>query len=410
MRFTLKRILMLTWFVLMSSLIFSFLATLKGKSSKKTTLKKVQQPKCKNPYDKSQVTNRVTVNPTTFSRKAEHFPESLLRVDTTNDEKKCPELYKIARAMLDGEKIKLPHETNNTRWKFRERLDLDVLAKTNLHWNHPWHQGESSETLRKLKRYNVSATSIKGKRKYLLTYGHNCCAMSKKRAINQAIDVGKVDYAEATDLSYLSVAFQIAHQNLLRHRKGAGYWLWKPYIILKTLLTKMNDGDLLIFHDAGAFFIKDTGPLYKICTELENNLNVLTFHQPYEESRYSKRDAFTLIGMDDPRVYQEKQTQRMSGLQVYMKSCTTLQFAMEHLAYASDRRIVSDDKNVMGKPNFKDFVGNRHDQTVFSLLSKKWGILELRDPCTCGRNKFTQDGKYASGPYHSLYVNDRVRE
>ena len=92
-----------------------------------------------------------------------------------------------------------------------------------------------------------------------------------------------------------------------------------------------------------------------------------------------------------------------------MKSCTTIQFVMEYLTYSTDRRIVSDDKNVMGKENFDGFEGNRHDQSIFSLLTKKWGILELRDPCTCGRNTFTQDYKYASGPYHSMYVNDRLR-
>jgi hypothetical protein len=116
------------------------------------------------------------------------------------------------------------------------------------------------------------------------------------------------------------------------------------------------------------------------------------------------------MGMDEPRAYEKKQTQRTAALQVYMKSCTTIQFAMEYLAYSADRRIISDDENVMGKLNMEGFRGNRHDQTVFSLLTKKWGILELRDPCTCGRNKFTQDYKYASGPYHFMYVQDRLRD
>ena len=362
--------------------------------------------RCGNLYDKSDVGNSVPKKPSTFSRKADHFPESRFHVDTTNDERKCPKLYEIARAMLNGEKIKLPYETKHTRWNFRERVDLDFLTKTNLHWNHPWQQGDSAETRRKLQRYNVSASTIP-ERKYLVTYGHNCCQMSKERAVNQGIEVGKVDYAEALDLSNVSIPFQISHQNLLRQRKGAGYWLWKSYIILKTLLTKLNDGDLLIYHDAGAYFVKDIGPLFKLA--IDANPSVLAFHQPYQERLFTKRDAYVLMGMDEPRVYQDKQNQRMAGLQVYMKSCTTIQFVMEYLTYSTDRRIVSDDKNVMGKANFDGFEGNRHDQSIFSLLTKKWGILELRDPCACGRNKFTQDYKYASGPYHSMYVNDRIR-
>ena len=385
-----------------------FIVRYQLKSSKATSKKVLHHnSECKIPDLKSYLGRSLPKKPSTYSRKADHFPESRLHVDTTNDERKCPELYEIARAMLDGEKIKLPYETNNTRWKFRQRVDLDVLAKTYLHWNHPWPQGDSAETRRKLQRYNVSASTIPA-RKYLVTYGHNCCEMSKKRAVNQGINVGKVDYGEAVDLSHLSVTFQISHQNLLRHRKGAGYWLWKSYIILKTLLTKLNDGDLLVYHDAGAYFINDIGPLFKLCMNAKPS--VLAFHQPYRERLFTKRDAYVLMGMDEPRVYQDKQSQRMAGLQVYMKSCTTIQFVMEYLTYSTDRRIVSDDKNVMGKENFEGFEGNRHDQSIFSLLTKKWGILELRDPCTCGRNTFTQDYKYASGPYHSMYVNDRLRD
>ena len=392
----------------MNSFLISFIIQHKLKSCKVTS-KKVLYPnsKCKNPYHKSDIGRSFPKKPSTYSRKADHFPESRLHVNTTNDERKCPKLYEIARAMLDGEKIKLPYETNHTRWKFRERVVLDVLAKTNLHWNHPWQQGDSAETRRKLQRYNVSASTIPA-RKYLVTYGHNCCEMSRKRAVNQGIDVGKIDYGEALDLSHVSVPFQISHRDLLRHRKGAGYWLWKSYIILKTLLTKLNDGDLLVYHDAGAYFVKDIGPLFKLC--MDANPNVLTFRQPYQERLYTKRDAFILMGMDEPRAYEKKQTQRTAALQVYMKSCTTIQFVMEYLAYSVDRRIISDDENVMGKLNMEGFRGNRHDQTVFSLLTKKWGILELRDPCTCGRNKFTQDYKYASGPYHSMYVQDRLRD
>ncbi len=405
MRISQKKILI---FLLLAIISFiTYLITVRQRLNVSKS-RKVQQhnSRCDGLYQKSTVGHSIPKRSMTFSRKADHFPESRLHVDTTNDEKKCPELYQIAREMLIGEKIKLPYETNHTRWKFRESIDLDVLAKTHLHWNYPWDQGDSEETRRKFKIYNVSASTIPA-RKYVITYGHNCCKMSKVRAVNQAIDVGKVDYAEALDLSEVAVPFQIAHQNLLRHRKGAGYWLWKPYIILKTLLTKLNDGDFLIFHDAGSYFVKDLGPLYKVCMDAKPS--VLTFNQPYSERIYSKRDAFILMGMDKPQVYEKSQTQRLSGLQVYMKSCTTIQFLMELLAYSSDRRIVSDDKNVMGKENFKGFVGNRHDQTVLSLLSKKWGVVDLRDPCTCGRNKFTQNFKYASGPYRAMYVNDRVR-
>ena len=349
--------------------------------------------------------NEASVWKKAFYRKRASDFKGHVQIDTSKDEKKCPQLYAIAREMLNGVKIQLPHETKNTRWKFRERIDLRKLKETYLRWNHPWEHPNQKKVEELLRRYNVSATTMK-KRKLMLTYGHNCCNASKSRAVAVAVDTAKVDYAEALDLSAVSVPFQISHRELIRKRKGAGYWLWKSYIILDALLHKLNDGDFLLYQDSGMYFVGDAGPLFKVCEDVKPS--ILTFDLGYKERLFSKRDAFILLGMDDPIVHARDQTQRLANLIVAMKNCETVQYFMEYLAYTSDARISSDSDNVLGKPNFKGFIGNRHDQTVHSLLSKKWGILQLRDPCTCGRNTFKKYG-YASGPYTRLYTQDRNR-
>ena len=38
----------------------------------------------------------------------------------------------------------------------------------------------------------------------------------------------------------------------------------------------------------------------------------------------------------------------------------------------------------MGLPNYEGFIENRHDQTIWSLLTKKHGILSFRDPSQYG--------------------------
>ena len=79
-----------------------------------------------------------------YHKRANDFKEPI-RVDTKQDETKCPSLYKVAREMLDGLKVRLPSETNNTHWKFRERIDLNELKKTRHRWNHPWEKSDSNE-------------------------------------------------------------------------------------------------------------------------------------------------------------------------------------------------------------------------------------------------------------------------
>ena len=37
---------------------------------------------------------------------------------------------------------------------------------------------------------------------------------------------------------------------ILANKRGYGYWLWKPYLIMKTL-EQMNDNDILVYADCG---------------------------------------------------------------------------------------------------------------------------------------------------------------
>ena len=54
------------------------------------------------------------------------------------------------------------------------------------------------------------------------------------------------------------------------------------------------------------------------------------------------------------------------------------------LQYAQDIRIISDKSNVMGLPNYREFTDHRHDQSVISLMSKKYGFKRFRDPSQFG--------------------------
>ena len=64
----------------------------------------------------------------------------------------------------------------------------------------------------------------------------------------------------------------------------------------------------------------------------------------------------------------------MATIQIYKKNDYTVKFIQEWLYYCQDKRIVTDDKNTQGMPNYPDFRENRHDQSVLSLLIKKHGL------------------------------------
>ena len=318
----------------------------------------------------------------------------------------CQHLVDIAASMLNGEKIQLPFETSDTRWKFKEAVDLNSYAKTFFRWNYPWEQANSRETMEKAKYYNVSATSLPFK-KYFLTFAESCCEISKKRALKHAMEVGGFDVAIAHDMCSVKPGFRRAHRDVLFRRKGAGYWLWKPHLILKTLIEDMSFGDVIMYEDAGSYLRKDAGPLLKLAHESPQG--IVVFMLQLLEKYYTKSDTFRIMQMNYPEFIQVSY-QTLASFVALRKDCKTLQFVMEWLAYSSDARCVTGDANVLGGQNHEGFIGHRHDQSVLSLLSKKWGLLQHRDPsCLYMDDSDWKVYGYASGPYEQLIVHDRYR-
>ena len=197
----------------------------------------------------------------------------------------------------------------------------------------------------------------------------------KQLKINEltAIKVGKVDEYYSYKFDDIDLNFKKKNKNILSRRRGDGYWLWKPYFILKTLKEKLNKGDYLIYTDAGIFYLDKVDKLIKFMISI--NEDIWLNRLPYLEKKYSKRDAFILLDADYP-IYTET-SQYMAGIQVYKKSKYTENFLTKLLNYSTDKRIITDDPNTQGLPNYKEFRENRHDQTVISILIKKFRFSNL---------------------------------
>ncbi len=90
-------------------------------------------------------------------------------------------------------------------------------------------------------------------------------AFARSRRINTATGyaMGRFDKVIEYSPEDLDENFRRKNQHILKHKKGGGYWLWKPYIIRKTL-EGMEEGDFLFYVDAGSFFLGPVEPLIEI--------------------------------------------------------------------------------------------------------------------------------------------------
>lgn len=176
--------------------------------------------------------------------------------------------------------------------------------------------------------------------------------------------------------------------------RGGGYWIWKPYIILKTL-DLIGEDDVLLYCDAGTVFVNSIRLLKS--TMDAQQVDIMPFQLLAPEKQWTKRDAFILMECDSPEYTETSQI--LSGYILMRKNERVKKLFSEFLEYAQDERIITDNDNVLGQPNYEGFNENRHDQTIFSLLCKKYGLKTFRDPSQYGlyyKDFYSEDVKNRS--------------
>lgn len=176
--------------------------------------------------------------------------------------------------------------------------------------------------------------------------------------------------------------FRRRNHEILAAPRGGGYYLWKPYIYRKAY-DVLREGDYLIYTDSGAVYINKIQYLIDCMEQEKVPVMIFSLEQERVEKGNTKRDAFVLTGCDEAQYTDTPQS--IGGYFVCKKAPEVKAFLDEVLQYAQDIRIISDKPNVMGLPNYKEFTDHRHDQSVISLMSKKYGFKRFRDPSQFGQ-------------------------
>lgn len=143
--------------------------------------------------------------------------------------------------------------------------------------------------------------------------------------------------------------------------EGAGYWAWKPRIILE-VMTQVPEGDLVLYADAGADL---RGPPDGLIRAAAGHDGVL-FWNDYPNWMHVKRDAFVLTGTDEPRYHQARQLD--AALLLFRNTERVRSFVRLWGEHCHDPRQLTDAVNTAGLPDLPGFVGHRHDQSLLILL------------------------------------------
>ena len=165
---------------------------------------------------------------------------------------------------------------------------------------------------------------------------------------------------------------------ILNRPLGAGVWLWKPHIVLHALRHEMSGDDVLFYADSGCHFVGPVKPVVDICLE-QTSKPLVMFHlgPSFTNAKYTKRDCFIYMDLDRPP-YPEM-PQILASFFLCRKNEFTIAFFEEWLRYAEDQRLLTEAANTCGLPNYPDFVGHRFDQSILSLLARKYGVTAVPD-------------------------------
>uniref|UniRef100_A0A6C0DSW1 Uncharacterized protein n=1 Tax=viral metagenome TaxID=1070528 RepID=A0A6C0DSW1_9ZZZZ len=169
-------------------------------------------------------------------------------------------------------------------------------------------------------------------------------------------------------------AFWAKHGTFIeKHNRGFGYWIWKPYLILKTMQT-LKDGDLLLYADAGCEIDVSKRHEMQKSFEIAKLDRLVGTTTPHREISWSKMDVVRKIDVVDPCHLNTDQRQATAIL--FLVCPETSELVSKWYELACDYHLIDDSRS--NAANIPEFCQHRHDQSIFSLLSKKLHLYSLR--------------------------------
>jgi len=208
---------------------------------------------------------------------------------------------------------------------------------------------------------------------YFITYGNEKYENQKKRLGDAAKKSLWFDDVSVYGPNDLDETFTKENSELLKHATGGGYWIWKPYIIMKKL-NEINDNDILIYIDAGCSLNVEGKKRFEEYIKIveQSPTGILSFQLfkewkstiPLLEKNWTNKFLFDYLNITDRNI--ENTPQLVGGIMI-MKKCKNVINIFSHAL-----------KILKEQPLFYQQC-KRHDQSILSVLRKMHGSEVIPD-------------------------------
>jgi hypothetical protein len=173
--------------------------------------------------------------------------------------------------------------------------------------------------------------------------------------------------------------------------RGYGYWCWKPQILLQ-LLDKMNEGDVIQYTDAGCHLNKNgidrLVDYFELAQNAENGIVAFQAGAPgprlqcdqrdfpkWLDEEWTKGDLLDYFGVRNNQ--DVLNTPTICATTIFIKKCPQALKLINEWLKVIETNYHFIDNTPSISPNALSFREHRHDQAIFSLICKKYGVTKL---------------------------------
>ena len=219
-------------------------------------------------------------------------------------------------------------------------------------------------------------------KRFFVSFGNEQYKKSILRITTEAKSLNFFDVITGhthTDLQNDQDFWPIHKKFIEANPRGYGYWIWKPYLIWKTLQAA-NDNDTIIYADAGCtIYPSRCKRLYEYESILQSSPHGIIGFRLREsycgEKEYNKMDLVHYLGAES-----FLNTKQYAATVIVLRKCeNTMNIIKKWYETAHNYHLIDDSPSLI--PNSPVFRDHRHDQSIYSLVSKQHGSYEMDDDC-----------------------------
>jgi hypothetical protein len=224
--------------------------------------------------------------------------------------------------------------------------------------------------------------------------GFSDTELRQNRLIKSAKQFGIQSFFSWNRHQLKKTEFYKKNKKILDYKKGAGYWLWKPYIILDAL-NKIKEGDFIIYCDNSMYFINDPKPLLEICQK-ENGILLFKHNDTNKIKFHTQKSTFLNMNINIEQV--KECTMYEANIQFYQKNDFSVNFVKEWLMACLVPSSLTDNLSNDEDPSFNQ---HKHDMSILSILRAKYNLNGYRVPFQYGNQhkieKYRVEGEAVYG-------------